>query len=755
MTDLHPLLLRQLKRVGLADLAAPPTAAAFAELLQRISRTYSDADSERYTMERSQAIASREMAGLYEQLRATSESSLAEEKERLQAVMSAIGDGLVVLDAEGAARFMNPAAVALLGGNAEEFGCKALFDCLEAEGSGGEPLAAAARAGRGLRSDDKRFRRRGGGDFPASCVLAPVVSQGERRGAVLVFRDISASKAMVAELEGAKANAEAANRAKSEFLAVMSHEIRTPLNGVIGMTELLAATPLQDDQRESVDTVLRSSRALLDILNDILDFSKIEAGKLLLEELEFDPRRHAEETLELVAERAQKKGLELVLEIERDVPALLRGDPGRLRQIVLNLLANAVKFTMLGEVRLQVGCRRDAEGRARLRYAVVDSGIGIGEAAQKKLFSPFTQADSSMTRRFGGTGLGLAISRRLVEAMGGAIGFESEIGVGSTFWVELPQRGAVAAAVLPQREARVLLVARRGATRASLAEQLAVLGFPVVAVADEAAALRELRGPQRPAFALIDGTLDLPQALQSCRHLATELGDALPRLHLIVPRATPPAPALLAEARTASTLMAPVRRELLRRLGETAVLATAPAATPAVAPSTSAPQPPPAATALPAPAAPAAASAAPAPVAPTTQFPPHLRLLLVEDQPLNQLVAKKMLARLGLTPTVAGNGRLGLEAVRAQPFDLVLMDCQMPEMDGFEATRAIRELPAPAGRVPIVAMTANAMQGDRERCLAAGMDDFVTKPIDLVVLEKVLAKWLAPTLARLSAPSPT
>ncbi len=739
MSELHPLLLRQLKRIGLADPSQPPDAATWAQLLERISRVYVDGDSERYTMERSLDISSREMAGLYEQLRATSESSLAEEKSRLQAVIAAIGDGLIVLDVEGVVQFMNPAAEQLLGGTAQELGRETLLDRLEAAGSGGEPLAFAARAARGVRSDDKRFMRRGGAEFPAACVLAPVVFQGEPRGAVLVFRDVTASQAMVAELTTAKLHSEVANRAKSDFLAVISHEIRTPLNGVIGMAELMSATPLTEEQRECVDTVLRSSHALLDILNDILDFSAVDAGRLKIDEIEFDPRANAEETIELVAETAQKKGLELVLEIGRDVPARLTGDPRRLRQALLNLLSNAVKFTMLGEVRLQLGCRTDAEGGACLRYAVVDTGIGIDAEAQTRLFGAFTQADSSMTRRFGGTGLGLALSRRLIEAMGGTIGLKSEIGIGSTFWLQLPLRGAVAAPVVPQRDETALVVASRGATRSSLSVRLALQGWRVLSAADDATALLALSNVPAPAFVLVDGTLDPARALASCRRFAAECGEKLPPLHLLVPRREPPNAAMLAAASVSTTLMAPARSEQLSRLGHAPAVAA-----PAIAPRVAAPVVSPS---VPPPAAPSTAlSTALSTVNPADtvapRFPATTKVLLVEDQPLNQLVAKKMLARLGITPTVAANGRLGLEAVRAGRFDLVLMDCQMPVMDGFDATRAIRQLPESAARVPIVALTANATQGDHDRCLAAGMNDFVTKPIDLATLERVLTVYL-------------
>ncbi|MCA1906900.1 MAG: response regulator [Magnetospirillum sp.] len=662
-------------------------------------------------------------------VRKTMESALRESERRLQIALDAGAIGLWMLNTRTDEAFFSDQWTAMLGYGADEVLPKgetwrhllhpedrdATLGAFEAHVSGLSPVYEA----------EFRMRHKDGGWrwVMASGRVIDRDAQGRAIRVAGVHKEITDRKKVEEMLKEAVGRAEAANQAKSEFLATMSHEIRTPMNGIIGMTGLLLDTQLNREQQHFANTVRTSAEALLGIINDILDFSKMEAGKLEFEYGPFEIRPLVEGVVDILGPRVKGREVELTYSVPMDARGVFFGDAGRLRQVLLNLAGNAIKFTERGSVHIGVRLLPAFDDMMRLRVEVVDTGIGIAEAAKDRLFTMFTQADSSTARRFGGTGLGLAISKRIVDLMDGKIGFDSTEGKGSTFWFDVvlrrsDEQPATRELDNPLSGAHVLVVDDNPTNREVFEHQLQNWGARVHLADSAAAGLLAVRHAQQgnDPFQLI--LLDHHMPGMSGLDLAAVLraDPSCAALKLVMASSANPSDLRHTDhaLRLDDILSKPVRQSdlldsLMTHLGR-AGAETAP-------------------------------QHVPADQVKVASF--ALRILVVEDNPINQQVAVGLLAKLGHRADVADDGAEAVTLVERGDYDLILMDMQMPRMDGLTATRVIRALPGDKDKVVIVAMTANAMSGDRDSCLAAGMDDYLAKPIDRHRLAAVLDRWTA------------
>jgi two-component system sensor histidine kinase/response regulator len=676
-----------------------------------------------------------------------------------EVLASATQIGVIATDLSGTITVFNRGAERLLGWRADELVGKAtperfhvaeeveavaaqLRNELGCSVSGFAAITAQAAA-KGRDSREWTFVGGDGSRFTGLLIVTTIESsEGVTTGYLGILQDVTERKALEQEIIRARELAEDASRIKSEFLANMSHEIRTPMNGIIGMTHLALNTDLTPRQRDYLEKIQLSGRHLLGIINDILDISKIEAGKLGVERTEFELETSLASVVNLIVEKAAEKGLELVLDVAKDVPVDLIGDPLRLEQVLINYANNALKFTEQGEIDIQVRLRERLDDQVLLWFAVRDTGIGLCEEQRSRLFTAFTQGDASTTRQYGGTGLGLAISKKLAELMGGEVGVESVPGQGSSFWftarfgIAHPEKRAL----LPDpdlRGRRVLVVDDNDNARQVIGEMLAGMSFRVDAVASGSAALAAVKdadqGGQAYELVFMDWHMPTMNGVEACRRINSLALAEPPHLLLVTAYGREEFFRQAEDAGILDVLVKPLNASVLFDTAMRVLQGSGGDKRASIEP--------------------------PASRVEDLQRIVGARILLVEDNEINQQVALELLRQARFVVDLAENGRVAVERLQAQPYELVMMDMQMPDIDGNEATQALRRLPEFA-TLPIVAMTANALSTDRQRCIEAGMNDFLAKPIEPALLWQSLRKWISPrrTVAELAnapqVPSP-
>ncbi|THI89536.1 MAG: response regulator [Nitrospira sp. CG24A] len=673
------------------------------------------------------------------------EKELQQDYDRLARVAEESPSPIIELDSDANLVYANPAMTVLL----QQFGYTASGFPTVCPGELSRLVRRCLESGGEIRGEEVCLSQ-----ASFAWIFCPVPSHELVRGYAVDTTDIQAAHAELrrsaehlrnsnCQLDKALQEAQEAARVKASFLATVSHELRTPMNGVIGMTDLLLDTEPSEEQRSYVETIRQCGEALLNLINDILEYGKIEAGKLELECIDFNLRTTVEDVLGQFAERAQTKGLEITGLVHAAVPTGLRGDPGRLRQILTNFVGNAIKFTEQGDVTVQAFLEKDLVDAVVVRFEITDSGIGISSEAQARLFQPFTQADSSTSRKYGGTGLGLAISKQLTEQMGGSVGIVSRPGHGSTFWctAHFAKQATCSLAIMPSAELtgrRVLILDDNESNRIILHHL--VTGWGMVADqaqdADSAIALLEQQAEKGLSYdvAIVDMLMPGKDGLQFAKEMKAHPVGSLVRLVILTSLIQRGHAELARQAGFVAYLTKPIRHDQLSNclrtvLGLSGVVNEG---TPAVA-------------TVPAPPLITQHTFADIESAP--------RILVAEDNLINQKLTIRILEKLGYQSDVVENGQEALAALAKGSYALVLMDCQMPVVDGFEATKLLRQREATAQEsaapdsykthhIPIVALTANAMRGDRERCLAAGMDDYLTKPVRKDDLKGVLERWI-------------
>ncbi|PLX66702.1 MAG: hypothetical protein C0602_11600 [Denitrovibrio sp.] len=669
-----------------------------------------------------------------EEARKLAEASLKEAEERSRLLLDSAGEGIFGVDLSGNVTFINPAGADMLGYKLEELLGKGVHDIVHHTKKDGSPYPAiechmgkAFREGIATKVADEVLWRKNGQPFDVHYTSVPITKDDETIGAVVTFRDVTELNKLTSKLEVAMEKAEEANAAKSDFLAKMSHEIRTPMNAIIGMSHLCLQTELTTKQHDYLVKVYNSAQSLLGIINDILDFSKIEAGKMNIEYIDFDVEEVIDNVLNMVTVKAEEKELELISRIADDIQQRVKGDPIRISQIITNLMSNAVKFTEEGEVLLRVDSVKQAEDHIMAQFSICDTGIGLTEEQIGKLFQSFAQADASTTRKYGGTGLGLAICKKLAELMGGEIWVESEIGKGSKFCFtvrfeiaeEIEESASLYVATVDLQGAKVLVVDDNETSREILSTEMTRFGFVVSEASSGFEALEKVEENLKEPYDLIVMDWKMPgmNGIEASDKIRNMKGlEKIPQVMMVTAYGREEIMKEAADVGIKGFLVKPINRSVLfdtvmeifgkesSRRKKKAVKS--------------------------------------AKDSEGYKKLKGMHVLLAEDNEINQQVATEMLESVGVRVTIANNGREAVEAASKQEFDAVLMDIQMPEMDGLQASKAIRdELKIDKEKLPVIAMTAHAMVEDREKSMNAGMNDHITKPINPDELFGTLVKW--------------